>query len=177
MWRGVSWSSRRRSVALASAGMLLAAGLVAATPYRAEAAPGCAVSYQAQPWTESPGVGGFTANVTITNTGDAINGWTLGFSLPSGQSFGSGWSATWSPGPPVSATNLDWNRSLATGASTTIGFSGRWTGTYTSPTSFTLNGTTCGGGTGNQSPTVSLTSPTANQSWGAGAGGPQAGGG
>lgn len=169
MGRHMIGSSLRRSLAPAWVGVLLAAGLVAATPYRAEAAPGCSVAYQAQPWTESPGVGGFTANVTITNTGDPVTGWTLGFSLPAGQSFSQGWSATWSPGPPVSATNLDWNRNLATGASTTIGFSGRWTGSFTSPTSFTLNGTTCGGGPGpNQPPTVSLTSPTADQSFAAG---------
>ena len=177
MWRGVrgvSWSSRRRSLALASAGMLLAVGLVAATPFRADAAPGCSVSYQAQPWTEGPGVGGFTANIIITNTGDPISGWTLGFTLPSGQTFSSGWSATWSPGPPVTARNLDWNGNLATGGTASIGFGGRWTGSYTSPTAFTLNGTACGGGAGNQSPTVSLTSPTANQSFAAGAAIPMA---
>jgi len=170
MGRHGIWSSRkRRSLAVASAGVLLSAGLVLTTPSRAEAAPGCSISYQAQPWTESPGIGGFTANITITNTGDPVNGWTLAFNLPSGQSFGSGWSATWSAGPPVTATNLDWNRSLPTGGTANIGFGGRWTGSYTNPTSFTLNGTTCGGGGTNQSPTVSLTSPTANQSFAAGA--------
>jgi cellulose 1,4-beta-cellobiosidase len=169
------WSGRRRILALAAASALTVAGLVAATPYRAEAAPGCSVSYQGQPWNEGPSAGGFTANVTITNTGDPISGWTLVIALPAGQSFTQGWSATWSPGPPLSATNLDWNRDLATGASTTIGFNGRWTGSYTNATSFTLNGTTCtGGGTGNQPPTVSLTSPTANQSFAAGAAIPMA---
>jgi cellulose 1,4-beta-cellobiosidase len=167
--------SRRRILALASASLLLAGGLVATTPLPARAAPGCSVTYQAQPWTESPGVGGFTANITITNTGDPISGWTLAFALPSGQSFGSGWSATWSGGPPVTATNLDWNRNLATGGTTSIGFSGRWTGSFSSPTAFTLNGTTCGGPTPtNQPPTVSLNSPTANQSFAAGAAIPMA---
>ncbi|MGH9210962.1 MAG: glycoside hydrolase family 6 protein [Acidimicrobiales bacterium] len=161
-------SGWRRTLALAAVSALTAAGLVAATPFRADAAPGCSVSYQAQPWTEGPGVGGYTANVTITNTGDPINGWNLVFSLPSGQSFTQGWSAAWSPGPPVSATNLDWNASLPTGASMTIGFNGRWTGSFTSPTSFAVNGTTCGGGGTNQPPTVTLTSPTANQAFAAG---------
>jgi cellulose 1,4-beta-cellobiosidase len=170
MWRRMIGSSPRRRLALASVAMLTMSGLVGASAPRAEAAPGCSVTYQAQPWTESPGVGGFTANVTITNTGDPISGWTLAFTLPAGQTFGSGWSATWSGGPPVTATNLDWNRDLATGGTASIGFGGRWTGTYTSPTAFTLNGTACNGGTGgNQPPTVSLTSPTANQSFAAGA--------
>jgi cellulose 1,4-beta-cellobiosidase len=170
------WSSRRRSLALVTASLLLAGGLVAVTPFRAEAAPGCSVSYQGQPWTESPGVGGFNANITITNTGDPVSGWTLAFTLPSGQSFGSGWSATWAAGPPVTAAGLEWNRNLATGGTTTIGFQGRWTGSFSSPASFTLNGTTCtGGGPGNnQAPTVSLTGPTANQSFATGAAIPMA---
>ena len=164
-------SGRRRLLALVGVAALAAAGLVVSAPSPADAAPGCSVSYQAQPWTESPGVGGFTANITITNTGDPVSGWTLRFNLPSGQTFTSGWSATWTPGPaPVTATNLDWNANLATGATASIGFNGRWTGSYTNPTSFSLNNTTCtGGGTGNQAPTVSLTSPTANQSFAAGA--------
>jgi cellulose 1,4-beta-cellobiosidase len=170
------WSGRRRSLALVTASLLLAAGLVGVTPMRADAAPGCSVSYQGQPWTESPGVGGFNANITITNTGDPVSGWTLRFTLPSGQTFSSGWSASWAAGPPVAATNLDWNRDLATGGTATIGFQGRWSGAFSSPTSFTLNGTTCtGGGTGgNQPPTVGLTSPTANQSFAPGAAIPMA---
>jgi cellulose 1,4-beta-cellobiosidase len=149
----------------------LVAGGAAITSAPAVAAPGCSVAYQAQPWTEAPGQGGFTASVTITNTGDAVAGWTLRFALPAGQSLTQGWSATWSPGPPVTAINAPWNGNLATGASTTIGFNGRWSGTYTDPAAFTLNGTTCGGGGGpaNQPPTVSLTSPTAGQSFAAGA--------
>ncbi len=157
---------------LAIAGLAFAGVAVGSGP--AAAAPGCAVTYQASPWTESPGVGGFTANVTITNTGDPISGWTLRFTLPAGQSLTQGWSATWTGnGTAVSATNLDWNANLATGASTSIGFNGRWTGAYSSPTSFTLNNVACGGGGGggggNQAPTVSVTSPTTGQSFAAGA--------
>jgi cellulose 1,4-beta-cellobiosidase len=151
-------------------GALSLAGMaIASAP--ATAAPGCAVTYQASPWTESPGVGGFTAHITITNTGDPVSGWTLAFTLPSGQSFTQGWSATWSGTTALTARNLDWNANLATGGTATIGFNGRWTGAYSSPTAFTLNGTACngGGGGGNQAPTVSLTSPTAGQSFAAGA--------
>jgi cellulose 1,4-beta-cellobiosidase len=150
-----------------TAALLLAAGvLAAAPPSPAGAAPGCSVTYQAQPWTESPGVGGFTAHITVTNTGDPLTGWTLAFALPSGQSFTQGWSATWAGTTSLTATNLSWNGNLGTGASATIGFNGRWTGSYSSPTAFTLNGTACGGaGPTNQAPTVALTSPTANQSF------------
>ena len=41
---------------------------------------------------------------------------------------------------------------LGTGASTSIGFNGRWSGTYSSPTAFTLNGVACNGGTGPTTP-------------------------
>ncbi|MCF6471059.1 cellulose 1,4-beta-cellobiosidase, partial [Nonomuraea sp. MG754425] len=58
-------------------------------------------------------------------------------------------------------TNLSYNGSLATGASVSVGFNGTWTGTNPNPTSFSVNGVTCGG-TGTP-PTVSLTSPTAGQ--------------
>jgi cellulose 1,4-beta-cellobiosidase len=105
------------------------------------------VTYQGQPWTESPGTGGFNANVAITNTGDPLTSWTLAFALPSGQTFTQGWSATWAAGPPVTATNLSWNGNLGTGASTSIGFQGRWSGSFANPASFSLNGTTCGGTT------------------------------
>ena len=106
----------------------------------------CRVTYSASPWTENPGVGGFTANITITNTGaSAINGWTLRFTLPSGETVTQpGWSATYTvSGQAVTAVNVSYNGSLAPNASTGIGFNGRWTGTYTSPTAFTLNNATC----------------------------------
>ncbi|MFD0535937.1 cellulose binding domain-containing protein [Actinomadura luteofluorescens] len=68
--------------------------------------------------------GGFTAQVTITNSGSsALNGWTLEFAFPGDQKIGQGWSAAWSQsGAAVTAKNLDWNASIAPGASLSIGF-------------------------------------------------------
>ncbi|HEY5806786.1 MAG TPA: glycoside hydrolase family 6 protein, partial [Povalibacter sp.] len=52
----------------------------------------------------------------------------------------------------------------------TVGFNGTFSGANNSPTSFTLNGTTCnGGGTVNNPPSVTLTSPVSGQSFSAGA--------
>lgn len=90
--------------------------------------------------------GGFTGKVTIKNTGTStIDGWTLRFAFPAtGQAVGQGWSATWSQsGLNVSAVNLDWNRVLAPGNSTQIGFNGTWTSTNPEPTAFTLNNSAC----------------------------------
>ncbi|MCP2322756.1 mannan endo-1,4-beta-mannosidase [Hamadaea flava] len=106
----------------------------------------CKVVYTASPWTEGSGTGGFTANIAVTNTGaSAISGWTLKFTLPSGQTLTApGWSATYTvSGQAVTATNLSYNGNLAAGGSTGIGFNGRWSGTYSSPTSFTLNNNPC----------------------------------
>jgi len=104
----------------------------------------CQVTYSAQDWGGAPG---FTASVTITNTGSStINGWTLQFTFTGGQTIREGWSATWSQqGSTVTATNLDWNRTLGPGQSTQIGFNGATTspGNNPNPTSFTLNGTAC----------------------------------
>jgi glucuronoarabinoxylan endo-1,4-beta-xylanase len=88
---------------------------------------------------------GFTAGISITNTGtSAINGWTLGFALPSGQSITSGWNATYSPSSgQVSARNVSYNATLAPGATIDLGFQATHTGNTAEPTAFTLNGIPC----------------------------------
>ncbi|GIF18281.1 hypothetical protein BJ973_008758 [Actinoplanes tereljensis] len=100
----------------------------------------CRVTYGTNVWSN-----GFTANVTVANTGsNAINGWTLGFTLPSGQSITSSWNAnvTGSSGA-ITAGNVTWNGSLAAGANTNFGFQGTYSGSFTNPSGFTLNGSTC----------------------------------
>jgi arabinan endo-1,5-alpha-L-arabinosidase len=123
-----------------------------ATPTRAPTAtPGstptpssgqsCAVTYSVtNQWQ-----GGFGANVTIANTGtNTINGWTLTWTFPNGQSITQLWNASYTQsGSQVSATNLSYNGTLAPGSNTTFGFNGAWNGSNTSPSSFTLNGATC----------------------------------
>jgi mannan endo-1,4-beta-mannosidase len=106
----------------------------------------CAVAFDTSPWTSQPGQGGFTAYLSVTNNSDeAIEGWTLGFALPQGHGFTQGWSATWSvDGPSVTASNLTWNRVISPGESKDIGFNGSWTGSFTEPIAFTLNGSPCG---------------------------------
>ncbi|AGL16769.1 glycoside hydrolase family 11 protein [Actinoplanes sp. N902-109] len=88
---------------------------------------------------------GLTDNLTITNTGSStINGWSLAFSLASGQTITSGWNASYSPSSgQVTATNAAYNGSLAPGASTTIGFQASHTGNTAAPSGFSLNGAAC----------------------------------
>ncbi|WP_432928289.1 cellulose-binding domain-containing protein [Microbispora sp. CA-135349] len=151
-------SRTRTGVAVigALAGAVALAGVT--TAGTAQAATGCAVTYTTNDWP-----GGFTAGITIQNLGSAINGWTLGFALPdSGQKVGTGWSATYSQsGQNVTATNVDYNAAIATGASLSIGFNGSWSGSNPKPAAFTLNGVTCTGSTTTSSPTPSPSlSPT-----------------
>ncbi|WDZ88175.1 glycoside hydrolase family 48 protein [Micromonospora cathayae] len=147
--------ARRRRLAMLAA-TTLAIGGVALPAGVAQAAPACDVVYATSDWSN-----GFTANVTIKNLGDAVNGWTLKFNFPSGQRLVQGWSARWSQsGTEVTAVNESYNGSLPTGGSTTIGFNGSHTGTNTKPTSFSVNGVTCGGTTNpQQPPTVALSVP------------------
>ena len=137
-------------------------------------APACQVTYT-QTW---QGGNGFGANIVITNNGAAItNGWTLLFSFPNGQRLQNGWPVSFTQ-PANSAqvtvaSNAQWNQSIGSGQSFTAGFNGTFNGTNNSPTAFTLNGTACNGGTTNPPvntpPSVTLTSPTGNQTFNQGA--------
>lgn len=101
----------------------------------------CDVAYTSSQWP-----GGFTAYITITNTATTtINGWTLAYTfLASGQAVGQGWAATWAQsGLNVTATALDYNRTIAPGASIQIGHNGSWTTANPEPNAFTLNGSAC----------------------------------
>ncbi|MBT8225700.1 MAG: PHB depolymerase family esterase [Dactylosporangium sp.] len=105
-------------------------------------APGaCQVAYTTNAWST-----GLTANVTITNTSTtAVNGWSMTFTLPSGQTIVSGWNATYAPASgEVTATNLSYNATIAPNASIGIGFQATHTGDTAVPTGFALNGTACG---------------------------------
>jgi len=108
--------------------------------------PTCRVQYvMANVWT-----GGFVANVAIGNTGTtAINGWTLVFTLPAGQTIvGIPWGASGirQDGQVVTITNASWDAVISPGASVSVGFQGTWTTNSGVPTAFTLNGASCATG-------------------------------
>lgn len=121
----------------------MALGLTALFGPQAAAAAGCKVDYTVT----SQWQGGFQAGVKVTNLGEPVTGWALKFTTPdAGQKLVQGWNATWSQsGSAVSAVPVDWNRTLATGASTDLGMVGSFTGANPKPTAFTLNGVACTG--------------------------------
>lgn len=103
-------------------------------------ATACEVSYTTNVWQ-----GGFTANVTVANTGSApVDGWRLAFSLPSGQNLTSTWNASVSPSSgSVTASGLTHNGSISPGGSQAFGFQGTYSGVFAAPGGFSLNGTAC----------------------------------
>ncbi|MFC0527900.1 GH12 family glycosyl hydrolase domain-containing protein [Phytohabitans kaempferiae] len=100
----------------------------------------CRVAYTANSWNN-----GFTGSVTVTNTSSStVNGWTLGFSFPSGQQITNSWNATVTQsGSSVTARNAGYNGTLAPGATASFGFQGTHSGTNGTPTGWALNGTAC----------------------------------
>ncbi|MEV5883899.1 cellulose binding domain-containing protein [Streptomyces sp. NPDC052020] len=100
----------------------------------------CKVAYATNVWT-----GGFTANVTVTNTGSSVvDGWKLAFTLPSGQRITNSWNASVSPSSgAVTASGSGHTAQIAPGGSQTFGFQGSYSGTFAKPNGFSLNGTAC----------------------------------
>ncbi|MCE0445957.1 cellulose-binding domain-containing protein [Streptomyces tricolor] len=100
----------------------------------------CKVAYATNVWP-----GGFTADVTVTNTGSSpVNGWKLAFTLPSGQQISSAWGATVTPSSgAVTASALAHNAQIAPGGQVSFGFQGSYGGTFAKPAGFSLNGTAC----------------------------------
>lgn len=146
---------RAAAVAVASAAALAAT----VTSLTADAAAvACEVNYAIS----SQWGGGFGANVTINNLGDPVNGWRLGWSFGAGQQVTQAWNATVTQsGAQVTAADAGYNASIPNGGNVSFGFNASWNNSSNPiPTSFTLNGVTCTGGTGpTATPTPTRRSP------------------
>ena len=106
-------------------------------------AAGCTVSYSVV----SQWPGGFQTNLNIVNnTTTALNGWTLRYQFPNGQTFNDLWNGVRSiSGDSVTVTNAAWNPSVAAGGTIAgVGFNATWdNATNARPTNFTLNNRRC----------------------------------
>jgi endoglucanase len=100
----------------------------------------CHVSTTVNQWNT-----GFTADLTVRNDGTAaVSGWTLRWTFGGSQAITNSWNATVTQtGTAVTATNVDFNRTLAPGGTAAFGLQANYTGTAPMPTAFTLNGTAC----------------------------------
>jgi hypothetical protein len=81
--------------------------------------------------------GGFQANIVVADTGGgSLNGWTLNFTLPSGETIASSWGGTFTQsGQSVTVTNAPYDGVIKQGSSVSIGFTANSTGTGTIPAS------------------------------------------
>jgi Glycosyl hydrolase family 12/Cellulose binding domain len=81
--------------------------------------------------------GGFQASIVVADTGAGpLNGWTLNFTLPSGETLASTWGGTFTQsGQAVTVTNAPYDGVIKQGGSVTIGFTANATGTGTIPAS------------------------------------------
>lgn len=85
--------------------------------------------------------GGFIADVTITNPGPAINGWTLAWSFSGSQRITNLWNGVLTQNnSSVNVRNADHNASIPTGGSVSFGFQASYPGPNTGLTVFTFNG-------------------------------------
>nr|BFE57532.1 hypothetical protein GCM10020063_020580 [Dactylosporangium thailandense] len=154
---------RARIAALVAVSLALL-GLGAAMRPASAAAAGCGVAYKMT----SQWQGGFGAEVTITNLGDPVTAWTLGWTFASGQSVTQAWNATVTQsGTAVTAKNVSYNGTIATGGTASFGFNGAYTTANPIPGAFTVNGVACTGSptaspcaTPSKSPTLSPTPST-----------------
>jgi hypothetical protein len=140
-------------LALVAAVVVVGAGPVTAGP--ATAAGTCRIDYDiASQWP-----GGYVGTVTLTNLGDPLPTWTIGWTFPGDQQISSAWNATIGQSQnQVTAVNASWNAALGTGATTSFGFQAGFGRDNPAPTTFTLNGEPCtgqatGGDTGPGTPT------------------------
>ncbi len=147
---------KRRRRALFTAGVLAATalgtgGMMQGTASAADFA--CEVDYSANDWGS-----GFSANLSITNTGStATNGWTLTYSYSGNQRLSQGWNGQWSQsGQTVTVRDTGWNGAIAPNATVSTGANFTYSGTNAAPTSFSVNGVACGedggGGPGGPDP-------------------------
>ncbi|WP_030057369.1 glycoside hydrolase family 9 protein [Streptomyces novaecaesareae] len=108
---------------------------------RSAPAASCSVAYKV----DNAWGNGFTATVTVQNTGTStVSGWTLGWSFPGDQRISTAWNATATQsGASVTARDAGWNGALAPGARASFGFQATYSGANPAPARFTLNGANC----------------------------------
>jgi beta-xylosidase len=134
-------SSRKGWLVAAAAAAVTVAGGLSAAPV--QATTGCAVTYTV---TDQWG-GGFGANVSITNLGDAVDSWKLTWTFTAGQTISQLWNGSLTQsGNQVSVENVDHNAAVGTAGTAVVGFNGVWNNDSNPvPDGFTFNGTQCSG--------------------------------
>ncbi|MFH8348595.1 glycosyl hydrolase family 18 protein [Streptomyces sp. NPDC018045] len=151
--------ARRRALAALTALLLPVAaliGLAGATP--AHAAESATATYtKVSDWGT-----GFQGQWTVKNTGTTtLDGWTVEWDFPSGTTVGSAWDAQVSgSNGHYTAKNVNWNGTVAPGASVTFGFTGAGSG-GSDMSGCKLNGGPCDGAQPGDTPPAAPGKPVA----------------
>jgi chitin-binding protein len=100
------------------------------TPVPVPGGQSCAASYSVvNQWP-----GGFQAQVTVTAGASPVKSWLVAWTFADGQAITQSWSSrTTVDGAGVLAANVDWNGTLAPGATTSFGFTGTTAGANSVP--------------------------------------------
>jgi hypothetical protein len=127
-----------------------------ATPAATTTPGACKIEYKVDQWQD-----GFVARLLFTNTGPAIDGWTVIWTFPGDQKIINGWNAQITQnGQSVTAKDAGFNAKIASGASVELlGFQASYSGTNAAPTNFAINGAQCNGSGGGTLPTATGTAP------------------
>lgn len=106
---------RRPWTAVMAALALVFSVLVVVPASGSALASGCRVDYTVNEW-----AGGYSAQVRITRTGSALNGWRLTWTYGGDRQVTSAWNATVTQtGHSVTAVNAAWNGAVADGGPST----------------------------------------------------------
>jgi len=106
---------------------------------------------------------GFTASITVTNTGSSIiNGWDVNWQYNDGATISSGWNATITGSNPYSATNLAWNANIAPQSSVSIGLQGTKANVGVPAAIVDITGSVCSGSSTNTAPIAAFNSSVSN---------------
>lgn len=126
------------------------------TPAVSEATPkpinsGYTANWKADNTWQEGGKSCGTCELTVTNnSGKALKGWTVQFTVPSGFEISSSWNGKFTVnGTAVTVSNENYNGDVADGGSFNIGFNYASASAFTPPASITVNG--IGGSSGGNS--------------------------
>ena len=134
----------RAALGAATATAMLCTGVAVIGAGPAQAAQtACGAEFE----TTSLWPGGFTANVRLTNLGDPLDGWEVGWEFAGDEHIDNVWNARLlgQSGGEVTVADVGYNARIPTNASVTFGFQGTYGSTAPAASGFSVNGVRCVG--------------------------------
>ncbi len=112
-------------------------------------------------WSEGGKSCGTCELTVVNNSGNALKGWTVQFTVPNGFAISSSWNGKFTVnGTSVTVSNESYNGEVANGASFTVGFNYAAPSAFNPPASITVNGSGSSGSNGGNSSSQGNTQAT-----------------